>query len=108
MITVWVACAELHQVTRHILSNKRISAISRNAVNVLRNGIVTTCAICRSEFHWARECPNNFKNRRNFDQNKSKQSDEVFIGGVFEESNDWAEVEAILDTGCNNSVIGEI
>ncbi|XP_064095297.1 uncharacterized protein LOC135207477 [Macrobrachium nipponense] len=34
----------------------------RNPVN--EEGTVTLCAICKSEWHWARECPQNFQNRK--------------------------------------------
>ena len=70
--------------------------------------------ICKSEGHWARDCPQNFKNK-NKEYNKvvhsstEKDEEKVFIGDISvvdEES--WSDVDAILDTGCKSTVCGEL
>ena len=38
--------------------------IYHQKMNPSRNGRVTKCVICASLYHWARECPKNFKNRK--------------------------------------------
>ena len=94
-------------------------AENRGARNPMRYGKVTRCAICMSEFHWARQCPRNIQNRGgNYGNAKKEQegqdskkeseaSSKVFVSK--EEDRDyWTEIEAILDTGCKNSVIGEL
>jgi hypothetical protein len=81
-----------------------------------RYGRISKCAICGSEFHWARECPRNAQNKREGsttrkrEEEKRKEGDEkVYMSGMMEdEVNYWEEVEAILDTGCNSTVIGEL
>ena len=76
---------------------------SRTSKNPVKNGKVTVCAICSSEYHWARECPKNYRNQKNRDRGGKE---EVFAGMSFELTDEWSAVEAILDTGCNSSVIG--
>ena len=78
----------------------------RNPVN--REGRVTQCAICRSEWHWARECPENIQNKKKVESSQEKE-EKVYIGRVStvdEES--WEEIDAILDTGCKSTVCGEL
>jgi hypothetical protein len=83
-----------------------------------REGRVTKCAICGSEYHWARECPKNYKNskdqrgKQREGETKGKEvkegrgEEKVYMGGIGEEE-DWTEVEAILDTGCSSTVCGD-
>jgi hypothetical protein len=78
-----------------------------------KGGRITKCAICGSESHWARECPQNYNNKKkgiNKGENNGdkKEEEKVFIGGVEENDNYWEEIEAILDTGCNSTLCGEL
>ena len=78
----------------------------RNPVN--REGKVTQCVICRSEWHWARDCPENIQNKKKVESSQEKE-EKVYIGRVStvdEES--WEEIDAILDTGCKSTVCGEL
>ena len=96
---------------------------SKNPVG--RNGEITKCAICRSEYHWAKECPDNYNNKRekkvnkeevqdkNKDQKESvqeKRKEEKVraYAASMEEAEMGKEVEAILDTGCKRTVCGEL
>lgn len=105
----------------------------RNPLN--KDGKVTLCAICKSEWHWARECPQNVNNKKKFDSRNSTGSTEtrgtgnkeervyvgeetkgnkckeekVYIGEVMGVDDEpWSEVDAILDTGCKSTVCGEL
>ena len=40
-----------------------------------KNGEITKCAICRSEYHWAKECPDNFNNKRENEVTKKEVPD---------------------------------
>ena len=74
-------------------------------------GKISRCAICGSEFHWARECPENYKNkgRGRAETGKKDEKEQVFVGREEEdEGSYWTEVEAILDTGCNSTLCGEL
>ena len=84
----------------------------RNPVN--REGKTTTCIICQSEWHWAYDCPKNFKNRDKDYKEKNRDGDDgkkekIYISGVtMEEEEEWGDIEAILDTGCKSTVCGEL
>lgn len=86
-----------------------------------REGKITLCVLCSSEWHWARECPQSFQNRkRQQDYNtkkmgyktyneKENEEEKIYIGEVGEVDVDsWNEVDAILDTGCKSTVCGEM
>ena len=69
-------------------------------------GNVTRCVLCRSLSHWARECPRNIQNKGPSDnQVKEERS---YYGCETNEDEDFGDIEAILDTGCNSTVIGEL
>ena len=72
-------------------------------------GNVTKCAICSSEFHWARECPKNYRNKGKEQSKEGYTKEKVFLGegGEEEERDHWDKVEAILDTGCNSTLCGD-
>ncbi len=79
-----------------------------------REGKTTTCTttICKSEWHWAYDCPNNFKNR-GYKENKKNEEEgkkeKIYISGITaEEEEEWGDIEAILDTGCKSTVCGEL
>ena len=79
----------------------------RNPLN--REGKVTQCVICKSEWHWARDCPENIQNKKKADASQSKGEENVYIGGASRlEEESWGEVDAILDTGCKSTVCGEL
>ena len=87
----------------------------RNPLN--RQGKVSVCAICNSEWHWARECPKNFLNQRKEEnktdarpnQEKETEEEQVYVGEVSKvDEEPWGEVDAILDTGCKSTVCGEL
>ena len=89
--------------------------------NPMRNGVVSKCVVCSSEYHWARQCPRNMANRGrrgeaavkkendnvNVERSEDENASRVYVSNE-EEVDYWAEVEGILDTGCKNSVIGQI
>ena len=91
--------------------------------NPMRFGRVTTCAVCGSEYHWARQCPKNVMNRnkreigqgdrreaghgKSKEDSKEEKGNKVYMS-TEEDAEFWNEVEGILDTGCKNSVIGNL
>ena len=95
----------------------------RNPVN--REGKVMLCVLCRSEWHWGRDCPQNPQNKEklyennsgnaggkhNFSQGKDRTTveEKIYVGEIQEaDMNSWGEVDAILDTGCKSTVCGEL
>ena len=73
-----------------------------------REGKITLCGICRSEWHWARDCPQHMKKEES-EQVKEKDEERVFIGVVSKADEDsWGEIDAILDTCCKSTVCGEL
>ena len=42
------------------------------------------------------------------DEKGKREEEKVFIGGLDEEEDDWLEVAAILDTGCNATLCGDL
>ena len=71
----------------------------RNPVD--KQGKVTVCVLCNSEWHWARECPQNVMNK--------KEEERVYIGEISKvDEEPWGEIDAILDTGCKSTVCGEL
>lgn len=72
----------------------------------MRYGKVSRCVICESEYHWAKECPQKWKNIKENDE--IKQNERMYLGSSEEEKEYWKELEAIIDTGCNSSVCGEL
>ena len=86
--------------------------------NPMRYGKVSQCAICSSEYHWARQCPQNAANRSDSNNRRGpvregqektsekKEGNRVFVSNE-EEKDYWSEVEGILDTGCKSSLIGQ-
>lgn len=87
-----------------------------------RFGVTTTCSICKSEYHWVKQCPKNIMNKEKVqcenllgneeekieqtELKKTEQIDDIF----FEEISkyDVEAVEGLVDTGCKNSVIGKL
>ena len=95
--------------------NKNRGRGGRNPLG--KNGKVTVCVICNSEWHWARECPQNALSRKKEEnrprhavsQEKERNEEEVYVGEVSKiDEEGWGEVEAILDTGCKSTVCGEL
>ena len=94
----------------------------RNPID--REGKITVCAICNSEWHWARECSQNYKNKEKANEQKTggveskprsnqerreSEQEKIYIGDVQEtDLESWGEVDAILDTGCKSTVCGEL
>ena len=90
---------------------------SRNRLNPLgRDGEPTTCRICKSVFHYARDCTNTKdKDNDNNDRDKNRVINfSMFVGcasgkqntklkDLVYETNGFA----ILDSGCSNTVCGE-
>ena len=77
----------------------------RNPINA--RGRVSVCAICGSEWHWARDCPKNYTNRKKEDD--VEYVEYAYLGESEEvDENRWKEIEAIIDTGCKSTVCGEL
>ena len=92
--------------------------------NPMRGGVVSRCVICKSEYHWARECPKSYRNKNKKEERenegikgekvwkkeKGNNQERVFTATVKEEEKKdyWSRVEAIIDTGCNSTVVGEV
>ena len=81
-----------------------------------RDGYPTTCAICKSHFHYARECTTQRRNRNesNYEDNTNKINFSMFVGCTSNEDNNRlmdlvneSRGYAILDSGCTNTVCGE-
>lgn len=77
------------------------------------DGTVTKCVICKSEYHWAKECPKNINNKRkqtaaeNFAEEvvEPNLTENIFL----ENTERWEEAtEGLIDTGCRNSIIGDL
>ena len=93
----------------------------RNPVD--KQGKVSVCVLCNSEWHWARECPQKVMNKNKEESrpmaesrpvatgSQDKESDEerVYVGEVSKvDEKPWGEIYAILDTGCKSTVCGEL
>lgn len=93
----------------------RRAAGNRRSNPVGRNGRVTTCNICGSIRHWARECPESFNSHREGNDN-NYQNDEVHITLIATEHEFHNKMDTlmgesigsvILDSGCSKTVCGE-
>ena len=78
-----------------------------------RQGKVSVCVLCSSEWHWARECPENFlskkKNRPEANKEDEEYEERAYVGEISKvEEEPWEEIDAILDTGCRSTVCGEL
>ena len=89
---------------------------SRRTNPIGRDGNPTTCILCNSEFHYARNCPSpkNFYKREPKDEDMDKVHFNMFVGCTTNESNNRlsdlvneSKGYAILDSGCTNTVCGE-
>ena len=85
----------------------------KNPLN--KDGKVSLCALCKSEYHWARECPQNFINKTKKEkepidgQQQEKSEERVYVGEVSKlDEEPWGEIDIILDTGCKSTVCGEL
>lgn len=87
--------------------------------NPLNNyGKVSRCAICRSEYHWARQCPKNIENKEQGEKERKEEEKEgayntdnreIYVSGIKSTEEDmWGKIEAIIDTGCGSTVCGEL
>ena len=98
----------------------------RDGKNPMRNGVVSRCVICSSEYHWARNCPKNVVNRgrrgassatraetsgtrQEIERVKTsnENADRIYMASG-DDKEYWEDLEAILDSGCKSSVIGDI
>ena len=90
---------------------------SRRTNPIGRDGNPTTCILCNSEFHYARNCPspkNFYKREPRDDEDMDKVHFNMFVGCTTNESNNRlsdlvneSKGYAILDSGCTNTVCGE-
>ena len=85
----------------------------RNPVD--KQGKVTVCVLCNSEWHWARECPQNAQNKKKEEYKpttnhvKENKEESVYVGEIRKvDEESWGEIDAILDTGCKSTVCGEL
>lgn len=85
----------------------------KNPLN--KDGKVSLCTLCRSEYHWARECPQNFMNKdkkerdSGVSQEQENAEEKVYVGEVSKvDEEPWGEIDIILDTGCKSTVCGEL
>ena len=92
-----------------------------NGLNPLgRDGKPTTCLVCKSIYHYAREC-SNASDRRFYNNNDSENDGNyqvkfsMFVGCTSNQENEKLKQlvnesrgYAILDSGCTNSVCGEV
>ena len=80
-----------------------------------KQGKVSVCVLCQSEWHWARECPENFvnkkkrENRPEANQDNERDEETGYVGEIsWGNVEPWKEVDGILDTGCQSTVCGEL
>lgn len=88
-----------------------------------RGGWITRCVLCRSQYHWVKECPQNFENKektnlydkkveekqtREEEPSTKAETSTVYMSTVEGIEDPWGSVEGVLDTGCNSSVCGEL
>ena len=85
----------------------------KNPLN--KDGTVSVCTLCKSEYHWARGCPQNFMNKTKREkeyvanQDQEKTEERVYVGEVSKvDEEPWGEIDVILDTGCKSTVCGEL
>ena len=101
--------------SRKSLSTGRTGDRRKNPLDA--DGKVTTCAICSSTMHWARECPHSYEN---IEESKDTQQEadkvnfsalvgctEVSDGQRLKFLSDELRGCALLDSGCANTVCGE-
>ena len=76
-----------------------------------KQGKVSVCVLCGSEWHWARECHQNFLNKKKeigLQENNQNKNERIYIGEDCKaEDETFGEIDAILDTGCKSTVCGE-
>jgi hypothetical protein len=66
------------------------------------------CFICKSREHWARDCPENWKNRKREKQEKEVVNVLWNNNQCRDQEIDLEIIDGILDTGCNKTVCGEL
>lgn len=98
-------------------SNRRnFRPYDRHRINpVGRDGKPSTCVVCRSIYHYVRECPN--ASEKNYDKDRDNSHPvkfTCFVGCTADQENnkiqelvDETRGHAILDSGCSNTVCGE-
>ena len=79
-------------------------------------GTVTKCAICNSEYHWAKECPQNIHNKKEQKEalveerrkEEHQKEEKMYAGNILKKlMHSEEEGECLIDTGCRSTVIGE-
>ena len=99
--------------SRKSSSAGRASDRRQNPVDA--EGKVTTCAVCSSTMHWARDCPHSYENA---EEAKDKESEKINFSALVgcTEVKDSQKLKllseelhgcALLDSGCANTVCGE-
>lgn len=97
------------------------SSTSRRTNPIGKDGLVSRCVICDSRFHWARNCPDAYENKREkeFTHRNGNEVNEVVQLSLFMGYSNEANVRnklqtlvdesrnfAVLDTGCSSTVCG--
>ena len=82
----------------------------KNPLN--RDGRVSLCTLCKSEYHWVRDCPQNVMNKtkkgKEPSQEQEKSEERVYVEVSKVDEEHWGDIDAILDTGCKSTVCGEL
>ena len=85
----------------------------KNPLN--KDGKTSVCVLCKSEYHWARDCPQNIMNKKKegnkltVSQEQDKDEERVYVEEVSKvDEEPWGEIDIILDTGCKSTVCGEL
>ncbi|XP_066911985.1 uncharacterized protein [Clytia hemisphaerica] len=71
------------------------------------DGAPSTCMVCGSVFHWARDCPDSYDNLMKH-KNKSKEDDEIALfSDTLKQFVGETLGTAVLDSGCTKNVCGK-
>ena len=108
---------------RYSNNDRRYQPFDRSGNNGLnpmgRDGKPTTCTVCRSIYHYVRECPNASKGRyfndNDNDRNYHHIKFSMFVGCTSNQENakllhlvNESSGRAVLDSGCTNTVCGPV
>ena len=97
--------------SRNVLAKK--NPLQRNRKNPLdRDGKVTSCMVCKSIYHYARECPNAEDRDSEITETYNSMDAQftlfcAYTNSKLQDLTKECDGYAILDTGCANTVCGE-
>ena len=104
----WSARGNFRGRTRPNRGYQQSNNRTRGTNPVGKDGRISTCAICGSRFHWAKDCPNKEENVLTSEETP-QDSDNVFLTFVMvtEQLSIESQGKAVFDSACTSSVAGK-